>query len=145
MRRIDFVMAIEVAVSTIQKEVDYSWFGEYSSIFPAPLIFSLPPPTRIYLRNSLSWEFGVVNVVPGCVKATFGSWMAFYGNICDIILILCNVLGLFGVGRRQERLYWMIGYGGYIEGCVDVVGSNKGTNNWGWRCKFSCSSQSFCW
>ena len=31
----------------------------------------------------------------------------------------------------------MIGYGGYIEGCVDVVGSNEGTNNWGWRCKYS--------
>jgi len=28
----------------------------------------------------------------------------------------------------------MIGHGDYIEGCVDVVGSNKGTNNWGWRC-----------
>ena len=31
----------------------------------------------------------------------------------------------------------MIGHGYYIEGCVDVVGSNKGTNNWGWRCKYS--------
>ena len=43
------LMATEVAVSTIQKEMDYSWFGEYYFIFSAPLLASLPPPTRIYL------------------------------------------------------------------------------------------------
>ena len=40
------------------------------------------------------------------------------------------------MGRIQESALlddWL--YGGYIEGCVDVVVSNKGANNWGWRCK----------
>ena len=111
-------------------------FGEHSSIFPAPLLFSLPPPSKTYQKDGLYCVFGFVNVVPGCVKANFGSWTAFYGNNCDILLILRNVLGLSAVGRIQESALlddWL--YGGYIEGCVDVVVSNKGANNWGWRCK----------
>ena len=41
-------------------------------------------------------------------------------------MILRNVLGLSAVGRIQESALlddWL--YGGYIEGCVDVVGPNK--------------------
>ena len=99
-------------------------FGEHSSIFPAPLLFSLPPPSKTYQKDGLYCVFGFVNVVPGCVKANFGSWTAFYGNNCDILLILRNVLGLSAVGRIQESALsddWLL------------VGTLRGA--WMWWCR----------
>ena len=80
-----------------------------------PRCYSPCLPLVKFIKKRMDCTFTAL--VSGCVKATFGSRTAFYGYICDILLILRNVLG----ANIQESAL----LDEYIEGCLDVVVLNK--------------------
>ena len=146
MWHIDFLMAIEVAIWQYKKRwIIHDWGAFLHLPSPDSVLPAFPKSNlskgwivlRFWFRERGAWVW----------KANFGLWTAFYGNICDILLILHNVLGLFAVGRiRIQESAWLDDWlWWYVEGHVDVVVANKGANNWGWWWKNNVHFKVFCW
>ena len=110
MRRIDFLMAIEVAVSTTQKEVDYLWFGEYYFILLAPLLFSLHPLTHTYQLDESTWLSGAVDMAEWCGNAIFGFQTAFYYDVGWYFWYYVAVPSYSHWWECSNMLYWISGW-----------------------------------
>ena len=101
--------------------------GEHSSIFPAPILFSLPSLSQTYQKDGSYCVFGFVNVVPGCKRPILVCERLFMA----IFVIFCWYYTTFWayslwVELEYRRvLDWMIGYDGML----------RGMWMWWWRIK----------
>ena len=97
-------MDIEVDISRIQEEVDYLWFQEYYFIITAPVVFSLPPPTRIYQYYTMD-----CHAYLGCEQGNLSYW--FGNGFMAIFVIIRTGLIHYEKGKTQEGALQMNGCG----------------------------------